>query len=307
MATAKPAAQAKPAAAILSPQKPVETAAAPQVQATPAAVAVAGSGGAVVSASFMAELASHAKDAAAKERPSVGRISLKSGVMSYEGNPVAGNKMEVVIVGGAYRNVFYAGRYDPNNIVNPNCFALGEEQDEMEAHENVDDEFVPKDDPEKPRDEMRPRACNGCSMNAWGSSLTGGRGKACKETRRLMLLPATDLEDVEGVMKSEMAILDVPVTSVRNYANLVNSAATMGFPTWAVVTMIEVVPDAKTQFQVKFTPLRPAGGEETIRSLMKRRDEAMRLALVPYDGSGGEADPDAGAPAPKATPAKRKF
>lgn len=251
-------------------------------------------------ADLMAELGNAAKEAAAKERPSVGRISLKSGVMSYGGQPVPGNAMEIIIVGGAYRNVYYAGRYDPNNIVNPNCFALADAEEDLHAHENVPDESVPPNS-----DANNPRACATCEFAQWGSDPNGGRGKACKQTRRLILLPANVLDEedpVDAILKSEMAILDVPVTSVKNYANLVNTlAATLNLPVWAVVVHVTVVPDAKTQFKVMFTPLRPAGDEATIRALMKRRDEALRMALVPFTGVGGEEDPNAGkaqAPAP---------
>lgn len=261
-------------------------------------------------ADLMAELAGAAKEAAAKERPAIGRISLKSGVMSYQGNAMPDNAMEVIIVGGGYRNVWYAGRYDADNIVNPNCFALAEEEAGMEAHENVPDESVPGDSAENARDtDGSARACKGCAMGEWGSSPTGGRGKACKQTRRLVMLPANVLDSgsPEDVLKSEMAILDVPVTSVKNYANLVSTlAATLNLPVWAVRTYVKVVPNAKTQFQVEFTPLAPAGDALTIRALMKRRDEAMRMALTPYDGVGGENDPDAKVAAP-AAPVKNKF
>jgi hypothetical protein len=262
-------------------------------------------------ADLMAELAGAAKDAAAKERPAVGRISLKSGVMSYQGNAMPDNAMEVVIVGGSYRNVWYAGRYDSDNIVNPSCFALAAAEEDLVAHENVPDDNVPGDSDVASRDpDGSPRACKGCAMGEWGSSPTGGRGKACKQTRRLILLPADALESGEpdDVLKAEMAILDVPVTSVKNYANLVSTlAATLNLPVWAVRTYVKVVPNAKTQFQVEFTPLAPAGDAVQIRALMKRRDEAMRMALVPYDGVGGENDPDAGAAPAPAAPLKNKF
>jgi hypothetical protein len=94
----------------------------------------------------------------------------------------------------------------------------------------------------------------------------------------------------------------VPVTSVKNWASMVNSlSVTLKLPTWAVITNIRVERDAKTQFKVYFTPLRAAGDEDIIRALIRRRDEALRLALTPYSGVGGEEDPNAG----KAQPAKK--
>lgn len=269
-------------------------------------------------ADLMAELAGAAKDAASKERPAVGRISLKSGQMSYGGNPVPGNNMDVVIVGSGHRNVWYAGSYNPDNIVNPSCFALAEDEDGMAAHENVPDSEVPgasEDAAGSAR--STPRSCNGCAKNAWGSAVRDGRpsrGKACKETRRLVLMPADALEGetaeevLANVQSAELAIVDLPVTSVGNYANLVSTlAATMGLPAWAVVTNIQVQPDPRKQFTVNFTALAPAGDEAVIRALMKRREEAMRICLQPYDGVGGENDPDAGKSQPAPPVKTSKF
>ncbi len=300
----KPAAKAAQAA-----QKAPVSAARAAPAPTPANIAVRSSGALALPADLLAELGAHAKEAAAKERPSISRISLKSGVMQYQQQPLPGNNLDVIIIGGAYRNVFYAGRYDPDNIVNPNCFALADESEGMQAHDNVPDANVPADEDGAARE--TPRACAGCAMGAWNSDPNGGRGKACKQTRRLVLLPASVLDEegdvVDNILKSEMALLDIPVTSVKNYGNLVNSlAATIGLPVWAVKTNISVTPDARTQFKVNFTPLEPAGGEEVIRALMKRRDEALRISLQPFDGVGGEADPAAAESKPQA-PVKNKF
>lgn len=288
-------------AALLTPQKAPVSRAAP-AQAPAPVPAVRSAQDLALPADLMAELGAHAKEAAAKERPSVSRISLKSGVMNIGGDAVPGNNMDVIIVGGAFRNVLYLGQYDPNNIVNPNCFALADEEEELQAHENVPDDAVPGDSDKTARE--HPRACTGCMYNEWGSDLRGGRGKQCKQTRRLIVMPANVLDEedpVEAIVKSEMAILDIPVTSVKNYSNLVNSlSATLGLPVWAVITNVLVTPHPKKQFEVTFTPLQPAGGADIIRALQKRREEAMRLALVPYDGVGGEMDPNAG----KAEPAK---
>lgn len=239
--------------------------------------------------SFLAELAVHAKDAAAKERPSAGRISLKGG-LSYDGTPVPGNKLEVVIVGGAYRNVLYKSRYDPDNIVNPDCFALSVEDEDMKPHENV----------ANPEHET----CKGCPMAEWGSNPAGGRGKACKETRRLVLLPANNLSSADAIKASEMAVLDIPVTSVKNYRNLVNVvASTLNLPVYAVVVLVEWLPDPKTQIKLSFTPLRVAGDEEIVRAIMARKDEATRLATIPYD-TKEEADEQ---PVKAPTSTKKKF
>lgn len=253
--------------------------------AQPGAVVAQAGGAVALPQDFMAELAAHAKEAAAKEQPSVGRISLKNGQMSYEDAYIPGNNMDCIIVGGAYRNVWYAGSYDPDNIVNPSCFALADEKEGMAPHENVTEPVC--------------NECATCPKAQWGSAPPRGgkpsRGKACKETRRLIILPADCLESVDAVKAAKFAIVDLPVTSVGNYATLISALnASLGMPVWSVVTNMKVGPHPRNQFEVSFTPLHVAGDENIVRALMARREEAMKIALVPYEGTGGENDPEAG-------------
>ena len=241
----------------------------------------------------MAALAAEAKAAAANERPSTGRISLKSGQMTYGGAPIAGNKMEVLILSAAYRNVWYAGRYDANNVVNPNCFSLADTDADMVPHINVR---------EKPA-----AACGACPHNEWGSDPNGGRGKACKQSRRLVLLPATALKDGrEGILGAEMAVMDLPVTSVKNYSTFINTlAASANVPPYAAVTEVSVVPNAKTQFQVQFRPLRVVGTMEELNAVRSRLDAARTLSLEPYEDTAVMADEEEQTPAPAAAAAKK--
>lgn len=219
---------------------------------------------------LMAELAASAKDAAAEERPSISKLSTAGGVLKYQGNPVPGNSLDVVILAAPYRNVYYAGQYNPNDIKNPECFALSANDEAMVPHENVTSPVHP--------------SCTGCPYDQWKSDPRGGRGKACKQSRRLVIIPAASCESAEAVLKAEMALLDMPVTSAKHYANYVNSlSASVQVPPWAAVANVSVVPDAKTQFKVNITPIRVAGGEEVIRALKRRVDDALRIGLTPYD------------------------
>lgn len=236
----------------------------------------------------LAALAAEAKAAAAKERPAVGRIGLKSGVMTYAGTPVVGNKMEAIVLCASFRNVWYAGRYDPNNIVPPNCFAISMTDDGMVPHANVN---------------KQPHStCAGCPNDEWGSDPNGGRGKACKQSRRLVLLPGHAMEQGPDALRSaEMAVLDLPVTSVKNYSSFVNTlTASVNVPTYAAVAEISVTPDAKTQFKVNFRPMRVVPSMEHLEAIKSRIDSAQQIALEPYAETADEDDDDAAAPAPAA-------
>lgn len=252
-----------------------------------------------ISNTTLAALAERAKAAAARERPAVGNFSLKSGVLSYAGSPIPGNKTEAIIMAAAFRNVWYANRYDPNNIVNPNCFALSMSDEGMAPHENVSE---PAHD-----------TCAGCPYNEWGSDPNGGRGKACKQSRRLVMIPAAALtqpDPVAGVQSAEFAKMDLPVTSVKNYSSFVNTlAASANVPPFAAVAEISVVPDAKTQFKVMFKPMRVLPSEEVLNAVMARLNAAEALALEPYEetATADDAQPEPAAPAPAAKKASKKY
>lgn len=261
------------------------------VATTPHAGAVA------LPSALMARLAAQAKDEAAKERPAVSKISLRGGMISYGGSPVAGNVLPCVILAAIYRNTYYDKPFDPNNLANPTCFALSEDDNTMFAHENVPDDMLPG----------KVRECDKCPLMEWGSDPKGGRGKACKETRRLVVMPANAMDSVENVLKAELAILDIPVTSVKNYGHYVNTVAAQArMPVWAVTTEITTERDPKTQFKVLFNLKALPESEEILEALDRRKDEAVRLALTPYDEPTSTEEGKM-APPPPAGAKKAKF
>lgn len=251
-------------------------------------------GGVSLPSELAEELAVAARDDAAKERPAVSRISLRGGIMSYGGAAIPGNKLDVVVLAGAYWNKWYHRRFNPNVIVNPTCFAVTadyEESKDMEPHENV----------ENPVNER----CNTCPKAQWGSAGTPeepSRGKACKETRRLAVIPASALESAEAISKAELAIVDVPVMSVKNYGNFVNTlAAAVQRPMWSVVTTLAPVPDAKSQFVLTFSPIGRIDEPEKIAAIKGRMEMAIRAVTTPYDEAylqGESADKGTGQGAP---------
>ena len=245
-------------------------------------VATKAAGTLALPADVLAALAGEAKDAAAKERPSLGRFSLRSGILAYNGNELPNNKTEAVVLAAAYRRVWYAGSFDPDNLVSPNCFSSDENDEDMVPSENV------TDPPSK--------TCKDCPKNQWGTATkqdgSKSRGKACKETRRLVLMPAAAVDKgAEEVLKAELGVLDLPVTSAGNYSNFVNVlAASANVPPHAAIAEVHVVADRKTQFQVKMTPMRVLPTLDVLEAVKKRREEALRIVLEPYAESAAPVD-----------------
>lgn len=205
----------------------------------------------------------------AEESVSTGSfISLKSGVMSYNGNPVPGNKLDVVVVDAILENHYFEGAYDPNTPQSPVCYAFGRDEDDMAPHEKVEEPFSDK--------------CKGCPNNEWGSADTG-RGKACKNVRRLAIIPADALDDgAQGIEDAAIAYLKVPVTSVKSWAGYVNQLAATNKPPLAFVTEISVTPDAGSQFKVNFKAKESIEDGELIGALLAKADVVEQTIAFPY-------------------------
>lgn len=231
------------------------------------------------------KLAADARAIAALERPSVASFSTKAGVLSYGSQPVPGNKLEAVVVASIFERRYYKDRYDPNVLSSPACFALSLDGLAMAPHADSPD--------------PQHTACDSCPLNQWGSD-PNGKGKACKEVRRLVLVPKAALADGAKV---EMALLTVPVTSVRNWSNYVNAvAASERRPPWGVLTSISLHPDAKTQFRMEFATAAPLS-DEGLSRVAGLLDQATAIGLTPY--AKRESAPQ-DAPAPEKG-GKRKY
>ena len=233
------------------------------------------------------ELADQAKNAALLERPVGGAISLRGGVLAWQGNPVAGNRLPCVVLDTVFENRWYDTPFSAENPSNPACFAIS----------RVEEELGPHEDAEKPQG--KDGKCEGCPKNAWGSDPRGGRGKACSQTRRLVLMPANALSSAQDIQKSEVAILKLPVTSVRYWSAYVNQlAGTVKRPPYAVVTEIYPEPHPKHQFHVHFTMVKPISND-LIGALREKIALAENYLLAPYAvGQNAEVP---------VTPASKKF
>lgn len=225
-----------------------------------------------------ARLAQFATEAVAAEAAPTGAfVSAKAGVLQWQGNAVAGNKLDVIIVDSIYENALYEGDYDPDNPQSPVCFAFSHDEGELRPHEKS----------EKPQHDT----CAGCPQNEWGTA-DRGRGKACKNIRRLAMVAAAPLE-ADTIMKSEIAFMKLPVTSTKNWINHVNTLATIDRrPPFAVVTTIGTVPDAKTQFKITFDKKSLISDPAILEAAITRHEAQKATQIAPYAAnSAAPAEP----------------
>lgn len=105
------------------------------------------------------------------------KIGLKNKMFTLPDGQSSPGPLECIVLDFAWFLVHYPGVYNSANPQKPNCFATGRENPEG-------GELLPHKSVEKPLG----KTCKECPKNQWGSAATG-KGKACKNQRRLILVP----------------------------------------------------------------------------------------------------------------------
>lgn len=226
------------------------------------------------------------------------KIEIRSGNFIIDDMPVEGNELEVVVLTAIHANTFYADEWDPNVISLPVCYAFGDpKSDDPEAS------MAPHPEAEEPQHEN----CAECPLNQFGSA-PRGKGKACKNTRRLAVMLAEELDDPAS---ADVRVLTVSPTNLKGwsaYANLL--ARTHGLPPIGVVTRIKIVPDPKNQYKLLFSFVeRIQFTDAMAEALFARAEEAEVSLTAPFQKREEvEAQPKRAtrrAPAEKAAPGAR--
>jgi len=226
------------------------------------------------------ELSKEAKEVARNERTAITQISLRSGMMAYRGVAIPGNKLECVIIASAIERRYDTQKFDSDNIRPPDCFALSVSGVEMEPHEDAPNKQSAK--------------CADCPMNAWqpNPDRKGKNHKPCKERRRIALIPVDAVKSGQ-TRGAELAMIAIPVTSVKHWAAYVNrTSAEFNRPPWGLITEIAVTPHAQNQFEVKFRPI-DVLTEDDLPHVYARIQNGKDAVLTPYDSSGYMVPEDA--------------
>lgn len=234
-----------------------------------AATAVVPSAGRNLPTDWKARLATKVKKTLEQEASVATGVFLgtRAGVLTVDQQPVAGNKIEVVILDSRIENAFYDGKFDPDNPAPPICYAFGTDAKEMVPHESAS--------------QKQAASCAECEHNEFGSA-DEGKGKACKNIRRLALVAAKPALTIDSVLKSEMRMVKVPVTSVKGWASYARTVAALedGDPC-QVVTEISLHPDAKTQFRMSFENVGRVP-DDVMPAVVQRIDTIQAQLEAPY-------------------------
>jgi len=204
------------------------------------------------------------REAAAGMRTGMAFITFKNANMKVDGQPVPNNTADVRVLAAVSERAWYDGAYDPDTPQVPACYALDSTEPHPEAAEPQAD------------------TCAECPKNKWGSapprpgSTIPGKGKACREGARLIVVPA-------GVpLKSApMYTAKIPVTSLSTVNNFTSRCNQSGKLTGEFVTTMNVTEDKKSFFKVHLT-MKEHTSDIDIGLLLNKQEEAYQLAMTPY-------------------------
>lgn len=214
--------------------------------------------------------------------PSGDRIRFNSNRSFITPDGMEGETLEVVIVDFMSSNMFYDGQFDRDNPQPPACFAIGEEPSMLIPSSNS---------PNK-----QAETCSSCPNNQFGSSPTG-RGKACKNTRLLAVMPADALESED---EAPVWIMAIPPTSLKAFDNYVSTLSSR-YKTIPLGVVTQITMDSTATFAApRFSVMRPLQSAE-IGTFAQRREEATRRLTTEPDVSGYTPPKQVGrGPAPRA-------
>jgi hypothetical protein len=241
-------------------------------------------------AAWQDKMAQYAKTGLASERTTGSMFSTRGGILTFGGQTVPNNRMQVIVVGSMHERTWYSKPWSPDQPASPDCYAFSFDGVGMKPHPEAMNPVSPE--------------CKGCKFDEFGSDPIRGKGKACKEQRRLALMPASALSTPDEIAKAQVGYLRIPVTSTRGFSEHVKHCAMRALPVWAVITEVELVPDAKTMWRYLFKLIAPVTQADLLTALELRQAGEMAAIAFPYPKPTPE--PPAGAAAAASNP-NRKF
>ena len=133
--------------------------------------------------------------------PSSNVISTKGKLFTLPDGTTNPGPLYGIILDYTSYNSYFKGIYNPNEIAPPACFAVNKNISEL------------RPSPNSP--EVQSTDCASCPRNQFGSAPTG-RGKACKNTRRIAIIPP---DATETAMPMTLSISPTGLKAFDAYVN----------------------------------------------------------------------------------------
>lgn len=172
------------------------------------------------------------------------------------------NSIEVVILKSStvISKIFYAQQFADGSTERPDCYSLNGVAPELDSRARQND------------------ICATCRHNMWGSQITpsGKQGKACKDAKRIAVVP---LGDIKNEAFGGALLLRIPPTSLAAAAQYGQTMQKMGYPLVGIGTRISFDPgEAYPKFM--FQAVRPLTDLEAQFALEMRNDPQVDRILA---------------------------
>ena len=190
-------------------------------------------------------------------RSSGSYIGFKNAQLKVDGISIPANELNVRVLAAISERAWYSKDFDADVVQVPDCYTL--------------DDSVPHADSANPQADN----CGDCPHNKWGSA-TRGKGKACREAARVIVIPAN-----VPIASAQMYTAKVPVTSLSTVTSFTSRCSQAQKLLGEFVTKLSVTEDKKTFFKVHLTPVE-VSADLNMTDLLKAQDAAYNLAMTPY-------------------------
>lgn len=187
-------------------------------------------------------------------------LSFRNGILSLGGQTLP-SPMPVVILDYGYERSYYSKPFQADVQAVPDCYSY--------------DGVGPHPEAKTPQSDT----CKGCRFDEFGSA---GKGKACKEGVRLVLMHADSLASAEAVATGAIVQARLSVLNSKTFRSFASMMEARGQVLWQDVISMHVQPDPKSQYAVSWHPEGVAIEDDVLDALSARVAEAEAMLEAPY-------------------------
>lgn len=191
------------------------------------------------------------------EPPSGFTISTKGKIFTLPDGRSDKGPLLCIILDWVTANIYFEGLYNPQEVKPPSCWAMS----------RVVEGIAPSPNAPKPQSEL----CSTCPQNEWGSK-PGSKGKACKNTRRLLIARADSQDKNDPVY-----VLSVSPTGLKHFDKYINTLADNKIHPTEVITEISF--DESEAFPTLRFSVNRAGKHDKLELMMGLRESGKTILM----------------------------
>lgn len=189
------------------------------------------------------------------DAPSSNKISTKGKVFALPDGTTGAGPLNLIILDSIVFNQYFEGAYDPKQKAPPKCWALGRVVKDMKPSASV---VGPQGDD-----------CETCPRAQWGTG-PRNKGKACKNQRRLLVLPP------DFTAADEPSTLYISPTGLKGWNKYIDKDLAQGMGLLPVQVITEVAFDPNQSYPtLTFKYLEKHGRIAEVMSLRARYQDVL--------------------------------